>query len=175
MLHDQGLPLYLWDEACNIVIYLQNISPHRIPGMSTPKEDFSGKKLDVGHFRIFGSLIYFHVTKDVRKILEPTTELGIFVGYTDSPYNYQVYLPSHRMTVVRRDVKFDEQKAMICSLERELQLHAYDEILAPKEEPQDDVEHPHIEEQRVEAPTHAETSKDGWKRTREADRLMHDA
>ena len=27
----------------------------------------------------------------------------------------------------------------------------------------------------MEAPTHAETSRDGRKRTREADRLMHDA
>ena len=51
-----------------------------------------------------------------------------------------VYLPSHRMTMVCRDVKFDEEKAMRCSLERELQLHVDEEILAPKEEPQDDVE-----------------------------------
>ena len=49
------------------------------------------------------------------------------------------------------------------SLERELQLHGEEEILAPKEEPWDDVEHPHAEEKRVEAPTHAETSRDGRK------------
>jgi len=46
--------------------------------------------------------------------------LGIFVGYIDTPHNYQVYLPSHNMKVVRGDVKFDEEKDMICSLEREL-------------------------------------------------------
>jgi len=33
---------------------------------------------------------------------------------------------------------------------------------------------PHVEEKRVEAPTHAETSRDGRKHTREVDRLMHD-
>ncbi len=38
------------------------------------------------------------------------------------------------------DVKFDEEKAMWCSLERELQIPLEEEILAPKEEPQDDVE-----------------------------------
>jgi len=64
---------------------------------------------------------------------------------------------------------------MIFSLERDLQLHVEEELLAPKEEPQDDVEKPHAEEQRVEAPTHAKTSKDGMKHTREADKLMHDA
>ena len=46
-----------------------------------------------------------------------------------------MYLPSNRMTLVYRDVKFDEEKVMRCSLERELQLHAYEELLAPKEEP----------------------------------------
>ena len=37
------------------------------------------------------------------------------------------------MKVVCRDVKFDEENAMRCSLEREIQLHAYEEILAPKD------------------------------------------
>ena len=70
----------------------------------------------------------------------PTTELGIFVGYTNMPHNYLVYLASHMIKIVRRDVKFDEEKAMRCSLEREIHFHANEEFLAPKEEPQDDVE-----------------------------------
>ena len=37
------------------------------------------------------------------------------------------------------------------------------------------MEQTHAEEQRVETPTHVETSRDGRKRTREVDRLMHDA
>lgn len=73
MLHDQVLPLHLWVEACNTTVYLQNNNPHRILGMSTMEEDFSGKKLDVGHFRIFGSSIYYHVTKDAWNKLDPTT------------------------------------------------------------------------------------------------------
>ena len=56
--------------------------------MSTPEEDFSGKKPDVSYFKIFGSSVYFHVTKDSRKNLEPTTEIGIFVWYNNTPYNY---------------------------------------------------------------------------------------
>ena len=64
MLHDQSLPLHLWAEACNTIVYLQNRSPNRILGMKTPMEAFSGKRLDVSHFRIFGSLAYCHVTKD---------------------------------------------------------------------------------------------------------------
>lgn len=114
--------------------------------MSTLEEDFSGKKLDVAHFKIFGSWVFCHVTKDPRKKWEPTTKLGIFVGYINTPHNYQVYLPSNMMTMVRRDVKFDEEKDMSCSLEREVKIHADEDPLTPNEEPQDVVEQPHVEE-----------------------------
>lgn len=85
------------------------------------------------HFKIFGPSIYYNVTKDARKNVEPTAKLGIFVGYTYTPHNYWVYLPSHRMVVVCRYVKFDEEKSMRCYLERELQLHVNEEPLDPKE------------------------------------------
>jgi len=58
------------------------------------------------------------------------------------------------MTMVRKNVKFDELKAMSVSLERELELHADEEILAPKvEEPQIDVEQPHAEDLGVDTST----------------------
>eukprot|EP00253_Pinus_taeda_P010822 PITA_10822 len=109
--------------------------------MKTPKEAFYGEGPYMGHFRIFGSLVYLHVTKDARKNLEPTAKLGIFVGYTDTPHDYWVYLPTSRRRVVPRDLKFDEQKATQVSLEKELQLRAMGELLVPEEEePQTDAE-----------------------------------
>ena len=105
--------------------------------MSTPEEAFSGKKPDISHLKIFGSPVYIHVTKDARKKLESTVEVGVFVGYTETPHNYRVYFPDNRMTVVRWDIKFHEEKAMKLSLERELHLHAEEELLVPKDEPQD--------------------------------------
>ena len=51
-----------------------------------------------------------------------------------------------------------------------------EELLAPKVEgPQIDVEKPHAVVQRVETSTQAESSREGRKRTREADRLLDDA
>ena len=44
MLHDQGLPFFLWAEACNTAVYIQNRSPHRVLGSKTPEEAFTGKK-----------------------------------------------------------------------------------------------------------------------------------
>jgi hypothetical protein len=105
MLHDQGLPMHLWAEACNTAVYVQNRCPHRVLGMSTPEESFTGKKPDVSHFKIFSSSVYLHVTKDSRKKLESTAEVGIFVGYKETPHNYHVYFPNSKMTVMRWDIK----------------------------------------------------------------------
>ena len=91
MLHDQGLLLHLWVEACNATVFVHNHFPHQILGMSTPEEDVLGMKLDVSYFKFFGSSLYFHVTKYAKKKLEPTSEVGIFVGYVDTPHNYRVY------------------------------------------------------------------------------------
>jgi len=84
--------------------------------MITPKEAFSQRNLDVSHFKNFGASIYCHVSKDLRKKFDPTTNLRFFVGHTKNPHNYQVYLPSLRMTVVRRDLKFNEDNATRCYL-----------------------------------------------------------
>ena len=68
--------------------------------MSTPEEAFSGKNPDISHLRIFGSPVYIRVTNDARKKLEPTAEVGIFFGYTETPHNYCVYFLDSRKTVV---------------------------------------------------------------------------
>jgi transposase InsO family protein len=44
MIHDQGLPMFLWAEACRTVVYIQNKSPHTILGKLTPEEVFTGTK-----------------------------------------------------------------------------------------------------------------------------------
>ena len=94
------------------MVYVQNHSPHRIFEMKTLEEAYSSKRPDVGHFETFGSSVYCHMTKDARKKLEPTTELGIFLGYTSKPHNYQVYFSTSQRTVVCKDLKFEEKKAM---------------------------------------------------------------
>ena len=77
------------------------------------------------------------------------------MGYTETPHNYRVYLSKSRMTVVRQDIKFNEVKAMKLSLERELRLHAEEELLVPKYDPLD-VDQPQEEIHGVEESTHAE-------------------
>jgi hypothetical protein len=105
-------------------------------GRATPEEAFTGKKPDVSHFRIFGSLVYCHVPSESRKKLEPTAVKGIFVGYSETTKAYRVYVPALRRTVIRRDVRFEEGKALRKSLEREQSTTEDEEQQAPKQEAQ---------------------------------------
>ena len=37
MIHDQDLPMHLWAEVARTVVYVKNISPHRVLGNKTPE------------------------------------------------------------------------------------------------------------------------------------------
>jgi hypothetical protein len=112
MLHDQNLPKFLWAEACNTAVYLQNKSPHKVLGNVTPEEAFIGKKPDISHLRIFGCVSYCHIPAEKRAKLDPTTEKGILVGYNETSKAYRVYIPTIRKTVLCREVKFEEERAL---------------------------------------------------------------
>ena len=66
MLHDQDLPMHLWEEAARIAVYVQNRTPHRVLENKTPKEVFSSKKPKVNHLRIFACRVYIHIPKEKR-------------------------------------------------------------------------------------------------------------
>ena len=88
-------------------------------GSKTPEEMYSGKKPEVSHFRIFGTFTYSHVPSEKRTKFDPTAERGIFVGYDETSKAYRIYLPCSRKVVVRREVKFDEERAFQKSRELE--------------------------------------------------------
>ena len=108
MLHDQALPMHLWEEATRTVVYVQNRNRHRVLKNKTPEEVFFGKKLEVIHLRIFGCLVYIHIPKEKRKKLDPSGKKGIFNGYSDTLKAYSVYIPSFKKIETSRDVTFNE-------------------------------------------------------------------
>jgi hypothetical protein len=117
MLHDQSLLLYLWAKSCAIAFYLQNRSPQRILGKMTPEEAFTGRRPDVEHIRIFGCLTFSHVPSERRTKLDPTSQRGILVGYSEVSKAYCIYILPLRRVVVSRDVIFEEDRAFVRSLE----------------------------------------------------------
>jgi len=85
----------------------------------TPKEVFSGKKHEIGHFCIFGCLTYSYVPKENRTKLDPAVDKGIFVGYSKISKADWIYILVQRKVVVRWDVKFKEERAFKRSQELE--------------------------------------------------------
>ena len=57
----QGVPMFLWAEACSTTVYVQNRCLHRRLRDMTPEEAFIGGKPEIGHLRIFGCPVYAHV------------------------------------------------------------------------------------------------------------------
>ena len=66
--------MFLWAEACNTTVYLQNRSLHGALGYLTSEEAFSRKKPDIGHLCIFGCITYSYIPKEKRTKLEATIE-----------------------------------------------------------------------------------------------------
>ena len=80
MLHDQYLPMHLWEEAARTVVYVQNRTPHRVLENKIAEEFFSSKKLEVSQLKIFGCPVYIHIPKEKRTKLDPSGRKVIFVG-----------------------------------------------------------------------------------------------
>ena len=93
MMCDQDLPTSLWAKAIDTTIYIHNRSPRVILGERTPKEAFISEKLEVGHLRIFGCLVYIHLPKEKRTKMDPSGKKGIFVGYSETSKSYKIYVP----------------------------------------------------------------------------------
>jgi hypothetical protein len=112
MIHDQGLPLFLWVKASRTVVYIQNRSPHTVLGKLTPEEVFTNTKPDVSQFRIWGSICYCHVPSKKRTKLDPTADKKILVGYNEASKAYGIFVPTRRKIIVCRDVQFEEEHAL---------------------------------------------------------------
>jgi len=66
MLNEKNLPNYFWAEIVAIIVYIRNRTPTMVVHGMTLEEKFTGKKLDVSHFRVFGCIAYVHVPNEKR-------------------------------------------------------------------------------------------------------------
>ena len=94
MIHDQDLPMHVWDEETRKTIYVQNRLSNSALGFETPEEMYIGKKPEVSHLKIFGCPVYVHITKEKRTKLDPYGKKGIFVGYCEVFKSFRI--PSYR-------------------------------------------------------------------------------
>jgi hypothetical protein len=96
-------------------MYVQNRSPNKTLRNMTLEEAFTGVNPEVGHFRIFGCLVYIHIRKEKRTKLDPSGRKGTFVGYNESSKAYRIYIPGQNQIEVSIDVTFEEEVAFMRS------------------------------------------------------------
>ena len=108
MIHDQHIPMYLWEEATRTTVYVQNIISHSALGNKTPVEMFFGEKPEVSHVNIFGCHVYIHIPKEKRSKLDPSGKKILFVGYSEQSKAYRIYISGCHQIELSRDVTFDE-------------------------------------------------------------------
>ena len=104
MLHARSLPSKIWAEALNCATYIHNRSPHVYVEDMTPFEAWTGDKIDVTHFRIFGSRAWVHIPSEKKKALDPQITPCIFVGYLDDVKGYMLIDPSTNWLIIERSV-----------------------------------------------------------------------
>lgn len=108
ILHAKGLSLRFWAEAVACAVYVLNRSGPTGVDEKTPYELWFGKRPRVDHLRVFGSEVYTHIPKQLRRKWDKKATPGIFVGYCDATKGYRVWNPSTHKVDVSRDIVFKE-------------------------------------------------------------------
>ena len=75
----------------------------------TPFEAWSGHKLDVTHFRIFGSKAWDRIPTEKRKALQPQIQKCLFFGYSEYSKGYKPIKLSTNKSFIERSVQFQEE------------------------------------------------------------------
>ena len=84
------LSKYYWAEAVACSVYILNRSPNSSVQGKVPKEKWSGLKVIVSHFRIFGCVAFSHVPKKLRKNLNDRSEKEICIGHSEHSKAYKL-------------------------------------------------------------------------------------
>jgi hypothetical protein len=132
MIHDQDLPMHLWAEAIRKTSYVQNKLSHSALGFKTPEEMFYGKKPEVSHLKIFGCLVFVHISKEKRSKLDPLGKKGIFFRYCEVSKAFRIYIPGYHHIEIIRDVTFDEYATLKKSRRCQLGEVYEEEPVAPR-------------------------------------------
>lgn len=111
MLQDAGLKKEFWAEAVNTAVYIKNRCPTKAVMGTTPEEKWSGKKVSVSHFRIFGTVAY--ALNPNRSKLDSKCKSYIFVGYCEETKGYRLIDPLFPTKCIKaREVTFLENKTI---------------------------------------------------------------
>jgi hypothetical protein len=102
MLHNKGLIHNILVEVVAITTYLKNRSPSRCLEGVILLEAWNGKKPNVSHLKVFGSIVFVHKPKELRSKLDRKTTQGLFVGYKRK--SYMVLISAQMKLYINKDI-----------------------------------------------------------------------
>jgi hypothetical protein len=108
MLNEHPSPKFLWAEAVNTACHVVNRVSLRSILNKTPYELWYGRRPNISYMKIFGCKCFILNESDKRDKLDPKSNEGVFVGYSNSSKAYRVYIKSSRVIVESVHVHFDE-------------------------------------------------------------------
>ncbi|GJV25104.1 retrovirus-related pol polyprotein from transposon TNT 1-94, partial [Tanacetum coccineum] len=129
-------PMFLWVEVVATACYTQNRSLIHTRHCKTPYELVHDKKPDLTFFRVFGALCYpINDSEDLGK-LQPTADIGIFVGYAPSRKGYRIYnkRPDVLWKLFMARTKFGSCSTLCTPTNKELEIlfqPMFDEYMEP--------------------------------------------
>ena len=116
MLHQSGLPKFLWGEAILHAVWLKNRTSTRALKNLTLFEALTGKKPNLSNLPEWGTKVWVHDEGNSK--LEGHSRIGRWVGFdADSTHAHRIYWPEKRTVSVERNIKFDETEVYIPSLD----------------------------------------------------------
>jgi hypothetical protein len=121
---------HYWAEAVAIAVYIMNRTPTAAMHGMTPKEKYSGRKLDLSHLKVFGCIAYVHVPDELRTKLDLKAEKCVFIGYSLEQKGYRCYNPVTREMRVSRDVVFDEMSIWYADVKDYIKADAHKHVVA---------------------------------------------
>jgi transposase InsO family protein len=112
MLHQSGLPEYLWGEAVQHAVWLKNRSSTRVLGDVTPLERLTGIKPNIAGVPEWGQPVWVHISKGSK--LQARGVKARWVGYDrESPHAHRIYWPEQSKISIERDVKLISDTATV--------------------------------------------------------------
>ena len=93
MLKDKNLPLELWEEAVSTCVYVLNRSSTKGVKGQMPYEKWNGRKPNVSHLKIFGSVVFVKTIGRLSKF-EDRSKCMLFMGYEARSKAYRCLDPA---------------------------------------------------------------------------------
>ena len=122
MLHESGLPKFLWAEATAHAVYLKNCTWTHTLGNTTPYEILNGSKPNLANLQPWGCKVRIHDMSGSK--LDGHSKIGRWMGFdVETRDGHCVYWPEKRTVTVERSVRFnfneEESSVKVLPLEGE--------------------------------------------------------